>query len=389
MSLRKIFFWCHLTVGIGVGLVVAFLAVTGLLLSFQNEVIGYAERGYRLPQAAATTGCAAPSEMLVTAETVARRRATSLITFADRARPAEVAFGHERTVLLHPCTGALLSATGSSLRLFFWEVRDAHQAVTLQGVRHQTLRQIKNAANVGFVFLMVSGLVIWLPRKFTWQHTRPGLVPRWKAKGRAFNWSWHNVAGIWFVVPLLCIAASGAVLAYPWANALLYRAAGEVLPPRQERGEVREAEPLAVKQYGLLNAAMVTAQQVDPLWKSVEMRIPTSADKNIAFTVEEGKGGKPWERVRVQVKRKSGEVGKIDRYTDNTRARRWRLNARYLHTGELFGVIGKTIAALSMIALLALVWTGFALSLNRFRNWRKRKAAAHKKAPVQELQAAR
>lgn len=46
--------------------------------------------------------------------------------------------------------------------------------------------------------------------------------------------------------------------------------------------------------------------------------------------------------------------------------RRLRMYARFLHTGELFGLIGQTVAALCTLASLILVWTGFALAFRRF-----------------------
>jgi uncharacterized iron-regulated membrane protein len=46
--------------------------------------------------------------------------------------------------------------------------------------------------------------------------------------------------------------------------------------------------------------------------------------------------------------------------------RRLRMYARFLHTGELFGVIGQTIAVLSTLCAILLVWTGFALAWRRF-----------------------
>ena len=46
--------------------------------------------------------------------------------------------------------------------------------------------------------------------------------------------------------------------------------------------------------------------------------------------------------------------------------RRLRMYARFLHTGELFGLIGQTVAALCALATIILIWTGFALAWRRF-----------------------
>jgi uncharacterized iron-regulated membrane protein len=44
----------------------------------------------------------------------------------------------------------------------------------------------------------------------------------------------------------------------------------------------------------------------------------------------------------------------------------WRQFMRWLHTGEIGGVVGQTIALLACAAACVLVWTGVALSLRRF-----------------------
>lgn len=373
MSLRKLLFWPHLIVGLLVGIVMAFLAVTGMILAFQAEAVHAAESRYQLPQPAAANGCVAPSVLLHTAEQITGRHATAMTVFADRTRPAEVAFGHERTVLLHPCTGAVIAANASSLRSFFWKVRQAHVSIILFGMDHPQLRQWKNAANAGLVLLLLSGLVLWLPKKLHKQHLRAGLLPRWRSTGRAFQWSWHNVAGIWFALPLLAISVTGLVMSYPWANALLYRAAGDAPPAQMRHAEEARAEAAATNGT-VIDNAFTTAQLADAQWSSAELRIPTAADKAITVTLEEGDGGKPQERVRLTLKTGSNKPGKVTRFIDETRGRQWRLVARFLHTGEIFGIPGKLIAAASMIAMLILVWTGFAMSLHRYRNWQIRRA---------------
>ena len=44
MSVRRIVFWSHLVAGAVVGLVVFFLAATGVLLTYERQIVGFAER---------------------------------------------------------------------------------------------------------------------------------------------------------------------------------------------------------------------------------------------------------------------------------------------------------------------------------------------------------
>ena len=51
MSLRRIFFWLHLTAGVLAGIVVLIMSLTGVLLMYEQQIIAWADREH----------CVAPS----------------------------------------------------------------------------------------------------------------------------------------------------------------------------------------------------------------------------------------------------------------------------------------------------------------------------------------
>ncbi|RZU38855.1 PepSY-associated TM helix domain-containing protein [Edaphobacter modestus] len=377
MTLHRLLFWVHLAIGVIIGLVIGFLAITGSILAFQPQIVAFAERSSQIISPSHAS-CVAPSDLLKNASGYRQGSATSLTLFFDSHRPAEVAFGPDSVVLVNTCDGRVIGNGAGRLRGFFASVRDLHRWVALNGVRHERLRSIKDACVVAFLFMILSGLVLWFPKKLTWQHLRPAVLFRGGLRGRAREWNWHNVFGFWMAIPLSVIALSGIVMAYPWANALLYRAAGD--HPPAERAEVvpRRAKPLHVDEFQSLDAAIHTAMTRDARWKSLEMRLPSEKDPNVAFRLEEGDGSDPRQRVQLVLARKDGHVVRVDHFSNNSPGRQWRLYARFIHTGEMFGVVGRIVALLACISAFMLVWTGFSLSLRRVASWRKRKASREK-----------
>ena len=81
-----------------------------------------------------------------------------------------------------------------------------------------------------FLFLVMSGLYLWFPRKKTWASFRKILWFRGGLSGKARDFNWHNVAGFWCCVPLFFLVLSGVVMSYPWASNMVYRAAGSEPP---------------------------------------------------------------------------------------------------------------------------------------------------------------
>jgi uncharacterized iron-regulated membrane protein len=391
MTPRRLLFWVHLGVGVIIGLVIGFLAVTGSILAFQPQIVAFAESSAQITPLAQGS-CVAPSTVLKNASEYRHGSATALTLFSDPHRPAEVAFGVNSVVLVNPCDGQIIGAGAGRLRGFFSSVRDLHRWVALNGVRHERLRSIKDACVFAFLLMILSGLVIWFPRKLTWQHLRPSVLFRRGLRGRAREWNWHNVFGFWMAAPLTVIALSGTIMAYPWANALLYRAAGDHLPAERAEVEPKRAKPLHPDKFPSLDVAIQAAMTQDAKWKSLEMRLPSEKDPNVAFRLEEGDGSNPRQRVQLVLTRKDGRAVRLEPFSSNSPGRQWRLYARFVHTGEMFGVAGRIVALLACISALILVWTGFSLSLRRLASWKKRRASHQKagrhqnrpKSPAQE-----
>lgn len=378
MTLRRLLFWLHLAVGVTVGLVVAFLAVTGSILAFQPQIVAWAERDARIA-APQTQSCVAPSAVLGNAAAFERGQPTGFALYSDSHRPAEVAFRDGAVALVDGCSGRVIGRGANGLRGFFQATRELHQQAALSGVRHETLRAVKNAAVLGFLFLILSGLVLWVPRRLTWQHLRPVVFFRGNLKGRAREWSWHNVFGFWMALPLAAIVVSGIIMAYPWANALLFRAAGSTLPPprapERSEGDARRQKPTDAAQFVSLDAAIQAARAHDGEWKILTLRLPAAKDPNVTFTLDAGDGGRPQLRGQLVISRKDGQVVRWEPFAAGSRSRQWRAYVRFLHTGEIFGLVGRSVAVLASLSALMLVWTGFSLALRRLAAWRKNRSA--------------
>ena len=122
-----------------------------------------------------------------------------------------------------PCSGRARRRRAA----FFAAVERWHRTLGEPLGARGPLRAIAAAANLLFLLLVVTGLFLWLPRS-AGRGRRFGrrLLFRRGLRGRARDWNWHNVAGIWCALPLLLITLTGVVISYPWANALLFRLAG-------------------------------------------------------------------------------------------------------------------------------------------------------------------
>jgi uncharacterized iron-regulated membrane protein len=365
--LRKSLFWIHLAAGVGAGLVIFIMCITGVLLGFERQVLAWADRGgYRSvpPPGAQRLGVEALLARLPEAP-------ATLTLRSDPTEPAEASYGRERTVYINPYTGTILGEGSKLAHDFFQQVTNWHRWLAMGSENRATGRAITGACNLLFLLLILSGPFLWLPRRFTWQHIRPILTMRFNVSGKARDWNWHNALGIWSFVPLAVIVTGSVVMSYAWANNLLYTLTGTQPPPQQTRrgpgGERRR--PVT---YAGIDALWARAEKQVPGYRSISLRL----DGPAAFTIDWGTGGQPDKRATLTFNRRTGEMVSWGPFSSFNAGRRLRVFARFAHTGEAGGMPGQVVASAATASGAFLSYTGIALAIRRWWAWRARRRSA-------------
>lgn len=385
---RKIVFWLHLLSGVIAGVVILIMSVTGVLLMYERQILEWADRGYRSgPPAVGAQPL--PVESLAARALAARPgvQPSAITLQSDPEAPATVGLGRGRNLYLNPYTGEVLSEGAPWARAFFRAVTDWHRWLGAGEENRDAGKAITGACNLAFLFLVVSGPYLWLPKVWNRRQFRNVSWFRKGLSGKARDFNWHNVIGLWTAVPLFLVVFTAATISYPWMGDLLYRLAGEEPPARSPRPEGRppegprgggEEKKEEVSLAGL-NQLWAVAEQKVPGWKTLTARIPEGNGAPVTFTILSGHRGRPDLRAQLTLER-SGEVEKWEPFASQTPGRRLRSWARWVHTGEAGGLLGQTLAGIASGGAAVLVWTGMALSWRRFI-LRQR---ARKQIPVEE-----
>jgi uncharacterized iron-regulated membrane protein len=388
MTLRRIVFWPHLIAGVLAGLVILLMSVTGVLLTYERQMIAWADSGFR------STAPAPDAEPLAIDALLAALRQTHPdvvpVTVTVRADPdaaVAVAAG-QRTLYVDRYSGAAVGeAARGGMRALMTELRAWHRWLAVDGEGRPVARAITGWANFIFLFIVVSGAYLWLPRRWTWPQVRNVLLFNPRARGKARDFNWHNVIGSWCAVPLFVVVLSALPISFGWFNALVYRAVGEAPPPPARGGGAppaagarESAAPAADPQRGNGGATASTdIRDLDALWsqaerqvtgwRTVALRLPASADAPAVFTIDRGDGGQPHLRSTLTLDTRTGAVVRHETFSDLTLGRRIRNTMRFAHTGEVLGIPGQTVAGIASAGGAVLVWTGLALAWRRFRAW--------------------
>jgi uncharacterized iron-regulated membrane protein len=360
---RKTIFWLHLSAGLTAGVFILLMGVTGILLAYERQILAWQD-GYAVQ---APGGQLAKPLEEIAPRVIAAHAAPALSGIAREsgaAQPYVFSFGKEKQLFVDPYTGDVLGEGSPKLRGFFAWITGLHRWLAVSQEYRKVGTNITGTAALFFFFLVVSGLIVWWPRRWTWHHLKRIVLFQPRLHGPARDWNWHNVLGFWCCIPLTFITLSGAVIAFEWANNLLFRLAGCEPPPAKSAGGGGSAtQPIIAG----LDRAWALAEKKTPAWHSISVRLPGRPGDAASFTISESHRGRPDLKSQLNVDLATGTEKVYETFEGYSRGRQWRLWARWLHTGEAGGLFGQTLALIAAGGAVFLVWTGFALAWRRFK----------------------
>jgi uncharacterized iron-regulated membrane protein len=374
MTLRKIIFWFHLACGLIAGVVIAIMSATGVAIAFEHELLDWLDRD--VARLSASAG-AQPKPLAELQPAIAAQFPDFKVTSIQVPRDPTIAYtfraGRDGTLYVNPYTGAAAAPKSDAAHHVIEDLIAWHRWLGVKNGPTSTARLVTGVCNLAFLGLCVTGLYLWFPRKWSRRALRPlvWFVGAYRGKARDFNW--HNVLGLWSAPVLIVLVGTGVVISFGWAHDLVFRAAGEKPP------QFRDFRMMAVPVPAVPPIAPGTPRLgLDEIHARLLREFP--AAESIAYTLPpDSRGTRPLDvavfepapfstagRVMTYVDPFRGDVLSATRFAERSAGLQARVWIRFLHTGEAFGLAGKVIATLATAASLVLVWTGFALSWRRF-----------------------
>ncbi len=366
--IRKAIFWLHLTCGVAAGVVVLMMSVTGVILTYERQILAWEDQAYFADGEGQSK---VPLETLIEQNSDADFTPQSVIIASDPAAPVVLRQGRSGEVIVNPYTGEVYEPHSDTIDSFFSTVTAWHRWFNVSGEGRANARAITGISNLMFLFLIVSGIYLWLPAIYRWSTMRLRLWFHPNARsGQARDFNWHHVFGFWSAIPLAVVVATATVFNYSWANNLVYRLAGEE-PPQRGASSAQEVviEAPSDAQVLALSEAVALAQPYSSQWKTMTISVPDTESGTIDIAIDEGNGGQPQKRHNLSLNAYTGEEVSWVPFSQLSAGRQARSWVRFLHTGEALGLIGQTIAGLVSFTSILMVWTGFALSWRRFARW--------------------
>ncbi|MEN9568772.1 MAG: hypothetical protein RL172_3 [Bacteroidota bacterium] len=207
----------HRWLGLGSGLVVIILGITGCILAFEVEIRNVTEPFRKV--AVQNTAYLPPSNLKKIAEQHLVSKKALGIEYPGEGKAAIVMYYDEKEyelVFLNPYSGQLLKHKNMR-HDFFRLILDGHYYLWLP---EKIGQPIAASATLIFVVLMITGLVLWWPKNKAARKQRFSI--KWTAKWKRKNYDLHNVLGFYITWVAIFIAVTGLVFGFQWFAKGLY-----------------------------------------------------------------------------------------------------------------------------------------------------------------------
>lgn len=379
-SVIKYLMWIiHLWLGLLSSVIVFVMCLTGCLYAFKNQVIDFSNKD-KVYISSISEQVRSPNQIQA-GLLKENKELTSLLIPEDKKRSYVVGYREnqlDKSAYYNQYTGKVLGQADVGSSQFFEVVLDIHRNLMMGNVG----RQILGAGVLMFCILLVSGLILWLPKKL--KFLKQGLTVMLKAKFQRLNYDLHNTLGFYAFLMLFFIAVTGLYVTYPWVkNGLIVGLGGSSIDNISKDKDGGDdafgglLEDMLQKQDEKKNLKNSESASIDEILKLANQQLPYTATTSIELPNKENP-----RYVVIKTNRqnllgmmlpdevtfdKVGAFKTKELFSAKPLNKQFTALAKPLHTGEIMGLSSIILYFIISFIGCSLPITGFLIWWHRFR----------------------
>jgi len=370
--LRRISDWLHLWLGISSGLIVFILGITGCLFAFQKEITELIHRKEIFIEHVPADLKTLPLSVLKdrAERALGGKKQISFISTYTKAPNRTWEFGTYKggdpkafwyfdsvdyydLVLINPYSGKVTLVEDHKYE-FFAVVKMLHWSLL---INHPIGQQIIGWSTFIFVFLLISGMVMWWPKNLKKSNFDKSFKIKWSAKLKRINYDLHNVLGFYVMTICLVLALTGMVWAFTWFQSTVYVvAARSITPPVNPAGKSDSTKTIKLNPF---DVAYAGAQKVFKDADRIGISPATGTGEGVIYATGYRGDETYWNYDALQFDQYSGKLlNRKDQSEKN--AGETLIGMNYdIHVGAILGLPGKVLAFFASLIAASLPVTGF------------------------------
>ncbi|UII28531.1 PepSY domain-containing protein [Fulvivirga maritima] len=365
---KKLIGQIHLWLGLVIGQPLFVVAITGAILVFEEELeplvapalytSNSSPKGsfYPLDSIMEEVQHQAQDQVIQRIYLEADSSRSVLVQTADK-------LGDRHVYAVDRYTGKI-QTYGLLHKQFFRVVLELHRYLLADKVG----KAITGVCCLCFVIIIISGLVLWVPKKM--RNAKQRLKIKWTASSKRLNWDLHVVPGFYVALFALIIALTGLVWSYKWYEGIIYYTTDGKPKP-----SLRLDNNTSAGSFGQFS--------VDEMVQQVHASFPFEGDVRLTFGDTATNQSIMVQKVNIETlipnqgsfiyfDGRNGDIIKTVPYADLTTGTKIRRLVYPIHTGSILGWPTKVLAFITCLIIASSPITGFFI-------WRGRKMKKSKK----------
>lgn len=359
--------WLHLWLGLISGVVVLIVSLTAAILVFENELKSVFEPYQQVEQTDESTFLP-PSELSDAVKDKYDFPSVWSVVYRGEGQSALVPYyadpSQYQEVYVNPYTGEVLH--NRHLNNDFWRfILSGHYNLWLPRSYGEP---IVAYATLIFVLALLSGLVLWWPKKWSKANKNKSFKIKWKAKFRRLNLDLHNVLGFYALLIALVFGLTGMVYGMNWFSDFTYWSAsgGGVKTEQHLTSDTTSTAKNSQKDQDVLFDNLMD-KGVDFDANKISFKYPGNTSGVWTLSINPSFQSR-WQAEKIYYEQNSMNVLKKESFEKDKNAGDKLMRLNYdLHVGSIGGIWTKIIAFLVCLISASLPVTGFLVW------WKKKK----------------
>lgn len=354
-NIKKILHQIHLWGGLGSGIIVFIVSITGALYAFQEEFDDLTKANFLYVQDLGNHQRLAPSVLLANFKKAYPKEKVSqlrLKTFPVNS-VAMVITQKRKAIAINPFTGNIHGEKRMD-RDFMMVVVQLHINLLMGEIGEEIIKW----NTLIFFMMLLSGFYLWFPSKRN--QLKSAFKMKWNSTTKRINYDLHNVWGFYFLWLLLPITLTGLFWVFESVPEAIYKLNGVPMTYKKKVNSIYANNNQSIASLDSLFG--IAASYGDYL--SANIQVPKDSIGTYRFVMRY-----PYQWVRKQntfvFDQHSGKLLNQDLYKNYALADKIRMSNFDLHTGRMFGLWGKLLAFLAGFFGASLPITGFYIWLGR------------------------
>ena len=371
--LYKVSAWLHLWLGLLSGIVVFIVSITGAIYTFKEEIRTLTE-SFQTVEVPEDATMLPPSQLKSAMQDTYDYPSVWGIQYRGAGKSAVVPYysdpSNYQVGYVNPYTAEPLHNQYLDKDFFRFIIEGHYQLWMPLWLG----KPIVAYSTLIFVILLISGLVLWWPKRWSKRYVQKGLKISWKSAWRRINYDLHNVVGFYCLLVALILALTGMVYGMSWFKDTVYWAGSGGQWPSHERvtSDTTLVAHAAQKDEDILFNNLLQAG-VNPADNKINILYPRGEQGAWDVQVNPNMHNRYLTRSTYYEQHSLKELKKEPSFSEaNGGEKLSRLNYD-LHAGSIGGIWTKIIAFLACIVCASLPVTGFIFWWDREKRQLKQK----------------